>query len=169
MIPDFSRRCLVRLPLAMLITLAGCSSDSNGGDNLLFEKKGRVLGGPQVLTADGVVIEISPALEVRNTVQYVTLAVAGAGQWRSGPAAGTLLDVDGKVQRVTVELEAVSGRRYLLDSPGFGRGLMFSHVDPKADSGSPDLPRSEQFVRLRISADPPLSIDEIRWSDVTNK
>ncbi len=155
--------------LAFFIALIGCSDESMGGDSVLFNKERRVLAGTTLLGKTGVAIEIKPALEVRNTVQYVTLIVPAAGQWRSGSEPGALIDPNGKSQRITVELEAESGRRFLLDSPAFGRGLMFSRVDPATAPGAPDLPRSERFVRLHLKADPSMNVDEIQWQDLTNK
>lgn len=136
---------------------------------MLFKKEHRVLAGTTSVANTGIAIEIKPALEVQNTVQYVSLMVPAAGQWRSGPERGALIDPNGKLQWITVQLEAESGRRFVLDSPTFGQALMFSHVDPATAPGAPDLPRSERFVRLHLKADPSITVDEIQWQDLTNK
>jgi hypothetical protein len=167
--PRFLRPLGTAVSFALFLALVGCGNDSKGGGNLLFDKESRVLAGTTSITSAGVTLELKPALEVRHTVQYVTLMLPAASQWRSGPERGALIDPNGKLQRVKVELEAESGRRFVLDSPAFGRGLMFSYVDPATAPGAPDLPKSERFVRLHLLADPSMTVDEIQWLDLTSK
>lgn len=136
---------------------------------MLFEKDNRVLAGRTELGSQAAAIELKPPLEVRNTVQYIALAIPGANQWRRGTASGELLTGDGSSVLIEVDLEAESGKRYALRSPSFGRELMFSHLVPNAPAGASDLPKSERFVRLWLRSIPPLTAQEVRWSDITNK
>lgn len=136
---------------------------------MLFSNDGRVLAGPTEIRAEPSAIEIQPPLEAQNTVQYIALVISGANQWRRGAVPGELLTEDGSKVTLHVELEAASGTRYVLASPTFGKDLMLSHVDPSAPPGAPDLPPSERFVRLWLSASPTVVAQQVRWSDITNK
>lgn len=136
---------------------------------MLFDKENRVLAGTTELVDTPAAIEIRPPLEVHNTVQYVALAIEGASKWRRGSEPGELLTGEGRRVAIRVELEAESGRRYVLDDASFGKDLMFSHVAADTPAGASDLPATERFVRLWLRADPPVTATQVRWSDITNK
>ena len=149
--------------------LAGCGDNAKGDASMFFQKQGRTLAEEVELTVQPKAIEIQPPVEAKNTVQYVTLAIPGVSQWRSGKEPGTVSTPDGQLIRITVDLETTDGRRFALRSASFGKDLMFSHLNPGAPSGASDLPKGERFVRLWLQSSVALTAHEVRWSDVTNK
>jgi hypothetical protein len=159
-----------RLFVAVLSTLliSGCLEGEKSKMNFFHSENSRKLSDRMELAGNEVVIDISPPVEIRRSVQYVTLSVSSANLWRTGGGAGVLLMPDGKPIRLSVDLESVAGKRFELRSVSFGKDLMFSYLneDPGATS---DLPKGELFSRVRVKSSQALIVDEIRWIDITNK
>ena len=158
----------VLLAITVSLQLSGCNEGAGRKMSLFFSGNDVNIADRVELTADGIEIGLDPPIEVKNTVQYIKLAVPSAGQWGSGSKPGMLVMPDGNSIELTVDLESASGQRFGLRSVSFGKELMFSHIDEHSSQSS-DLPRGEQFVRLYLAASQPLVIDKVSWSDVTNK
>lgn len=131
-------------------------------------KAERVLSGPTHLSSD-MLIDITPALEVKNTVQYITLGVVDAAAWHKGSEAGSLTDAAGKTHQIAVSLETIDGQQIALEDVSFGNQLMFSHLNTAAKPDESDLPKNVQFTKLHIKSSSPLMVSGIHWADISNK
>lgn len=167
--PRRSNIWFVLFAVLVLLQLFGCNEGDKRKMSLFYGENSRKIADQLELSSDGIIIELTPPLEVRNTVQYITLSLPSANLWRTGSDTGVLVMPDGKSIRLTVGLETVAGKRIELRSVSFGRELMFSYLNEDDSPQASDLPKGELFGRLHLTSSKLLVVDEVRWVDVTNK
>jgi len=143
----------------------GCEDQSS----MFFSEGKRKLTEEIVLNTNWVEVSIQPVLEIKNQVQYITLALPNANLWRTGNDGVSLVMDNGNRIDILVDLETSAGKWFELRSISIGKTLMFSYLEESSMSGDSDLPQKETIKAFRIKASLPIMINEINWVDVTNK
>ncbi len=138
--------------------------------NFLFKNETKILSKNLSIDKSSTTLNINPGLKAKNTTQYINLYVKDAKSLKKNEKTNELISSDGQKIEIYITIENEFGKTYRLTSIGFGKALMFSFCcSKKLEPSDSDLPKSEKFTKLIISASKKLDVEKIEWRDITNK
>lgn len=113
-------------------------------------------------------IHPKPPLIVSEQVQNISIDIPKVSDWEIRPDSASFVMPDGQVVKIEVELVAIDGTHFSLDSVGLGPGLMFSRHPQDPNPTASRLPKGLAFTTVRVRSDRPIQGGRVAWICITN-
>lgn len=109
-----------------------------------------------------------PPLEVSEQVQRISVEMPDTTNWDIRPETGSFVMPTGAEVKIEVELIAIDGSRFMLQSVGISSGLTFSYLPKELSPTASRLPQNMKFASVRFRSNQPIQGGSVNWICITN-
>ncbi|MCP5418962.1 MAG: hypothetical protein H6970_00525 [Gammaproteobacteria bacterium] len=121
------------------------------------------------ITPEWTELHPTPPLVASEQIQSISIVVPDTPDWNLHPETSSFTMPNGETLKIEVELIAVDGKKFSLDSIGLGAGLLFSRrPSAGAEPNEPRLPKGMTFPTVRFRANQPVHGGKVSWICMTN-
>lgn len=113
-------------------------------------------------------IHPTPPLVASEQIQSISIDMPKVSDWEIRPDSASFVTPGGQVVKVEVELVAIDGTIFRLESVGLGPGLMFSRHPQDHSPTASRLPKGMAFATVRVRSDMPIQGGQVAWICITN-